>query len=94
VTPQEIIARALWAAGNARIGHRSWASVEADYMAEALTVLRALRNNELRVVDRDVLIAADSITSLIAHRYPQKDWPRENVEELLAVSSACRKAAV
>lgn len=40
---------------------------------------------------RALLIRTDSITSLIAYRYP-KDIPRELLDELKNVSGACRSA--
>lgn len=43
MSAQEIIAKALWADGNNRIGHRPWESVQNAYMAEAGHAITALR---------------------------------------------------
>jgi hypothetical protein len=52
VSVQQIIAKALWAEGNNRIGHRPWKQVGNIYMAEAGQVLAALSANGFTVVDK------------------------------------------
>lgn len=47
---QEVVAKALWADSNNRIGHRPWKQVRNAYMAEAGHALSALTANGFRVV--------------------------------------------
>lgn len=58
---QKVVAKALWAAGNERIGHRSWETVRDAYMAEAGRALSALAANGFVVVPRDEQEAMEAL---------------------------------
>lgn len=52
---QEVVAKALWADGNSRIGHRPWAAVKNAYMAEAGHAIAALVANDFFLLGPDPL---------------------------------------
>lgn len=54
---QEIVAKALWADGNNRIGHRPWETVKDAYMAEAGHAIAALVANGFRIVHPESMLA-------------------------------------
>lgn len=62
---QEVVAKALWAEGNNRIGHRPWEQVGNTYMAEAGKALAALRASGFTVAVLDLVTDNDVLMDLV-----------------------------
>lgn len=70
---QEIVAKALWADGNNRIGHRPWATVKNAYMAEAGHAIAALVGNGFVIVPR---VALENTRYIVRSVFGHADYTR------------------